>query len=347
MSKFNSATVCLCHLARRPLHLQADAALCGTPTHSRSPPHRQQANVVAGVEVRHATSGLPVLAVWCSAPGNKCTRWRGRHAPLDPTPYLPRLTCARFHFSFADYHNPANTNFGCLRVLNDDLVKPRAGFGTHSHRDAEIFSYVVRGQLAHKVRCRACPCRAMDEGWVVLMVGGGLLGSQRLQHLCPRTSRPQADTTRHLPCPCTTQDSMGNYESLPRGCVQYLSAGSGISHSEMNDGDTICRFLQVRRRHCCRCCLCTAVPGECACTDWHENKQQCPLSCPLQIWLTPDQRGHEPQYGSTTYTAEDRHNRLLHILGGTGAAPAWPGVHRAGECIRLHQVRLEPEPVCV
>lgn len=42
------------------------------------------------------------------------------------------------------------------------------------------------------------------------------------------------------------KDSMGNYESLPRGCVQYMSAGNGVVHSEMNDGAETCRFMQVR-----------------------------------------------------------------------------------------------------
>ena len=42
------------------------------------------------------------------------------------------------------------------------------------------------------------------------------------------------------------QDSMGNKESLERGAVQYLSAGTGITHSEMNDHPEVCRFLQVR-----------------------------------------------------------------------------------------------------
>lgn len=75
-------------------------------------------------------------------------------------------------------------------MVNDDLVKGHAGFGTHQHRDAEIFSYIVNGQLTHK-------------------------------------------------------DSMGNKEALARGGVQYLSAGSGIAHSEMNDDSQTCRFLQV------------------------------------------------------------------------------------------------------
>lgn len=57
----------------------------------------------------------------------------------------------------------------------------------------------------------------------------------------------------------------------------------------------------------------------------------------LQIWLTPDRRGHAPQYGSTRYERADRHNRLLRILGGTGPAPAWPQLH-SPHSISLHQV---------
>ncbi|GFR44307.1 hypothetical protein Agub_g5519 [Astrephomene gubernaculifera] len=140
---------------------------------------------------------------------------------------------SRFHFCFADYWDPRRERFGVLRVLNDDLVQPRAGFGTHPHRDAEIFSYVVDGQLSHS-------------------------------------------------------DSLGNRESLPRGCLQYMSAGSGVSHSEMNEGAHVCRFLQV--------------------------------------WISPDRRGHKPQYGSRRFEPAQRHNRLLQLLGGTGPTPAWPGL---------------------
>jgi redox-sensitive bicupin YhaK (pirin superfamily) len=90
---------------------------------------------------------------------------------------------SRLHFSFADYYDPSRMGFGALRVFNDDLVKPRAGFGwvageaakrvplstartgpgpgpgpppaaharsEHPHRDAEIFSYVVDGKLSHR-----------------------------------------------------------------------------------------------------------------------------------------------------------------------------------------------------
>jgi len=135
-----------------------------------------------------------------------------------PTDWLT----SRFHFSFADYYNPKNTNFGVLRVMNDDIVQPRSGFETHPHKNMEIVTYIVKGNLTH-------------------------------------------------------QDSTGNKETLGRGAVQYMSAGTGIFHSEKNDSksDPV-RFIQ--------------------------------------IWITPDVKNVKPNYGSKVYQDEERKNKWLHLI---------------------------------
>lgn len=134
-----------------------------------------------------------------------------------------------FHFSFAEYYNPDNINFGVLRVINDDLVEPNTGFDTHPHRDMEIISYVVDGEITHG-------------------------------------------------------DSMGNKKTLTRGSVQYMSAGTGVYHSEHNLGDKTLRLLQ--------------------------------------IWILPDKKGYKPNYGDYEFQWNDRRNKWLHMVSSKeGKAP--------------------------
>ena len=57
---------------------------------------------------------------------------------------------SRYHFSFAGYNNPLKMNFGYLRVFNDNVLKSGEGFETHPHKDMEIISYCIDGELTHK-----------------------------------------------------------------------------------------------------------------------------------------------------------------------------------------------------
>lgn len=127
------------------------------------------------------------------------------------------------HFSFANYYDPDNINFGDIRVINDDMVKTGMGFETHPHRDMEIITYIIDGELTHG-------------------------------------------------------DSMKNKRTISEGFIQYMSAGTGVYHSEHNYGDKELRLLQ--------------------------------------IWITPDKKGYEPEYGDYEYGVEKRKNNFLHLVSG-------------------------------
>src|SRR5580700_4746443 len=133
-------------------------------------------------------------------------------------------------FSFADYYDESNVNWGALRVFNDDVIAPGMGFGTHPHRDMEILTYVLDGELEHR-------------------------------------------------------DSMGNVGVVEPGGVQYLSAGTGIAHSEYNHSKT----APVRL---------------------------------VQMWVLPQGAGLTPRYGQVEYTLEERRNRWLPIASGRPDEPA-------------------------
>mgnify|MGYP000035103243 FL=1 len=73
-------------------------------------------------------------------------------------------------FSFARYYNPERMNFGALRVLNDDIVQPKMGFGTHPHKNMEIISVPITGALSHKDSMENK--RAIEVGEIQVMSAG-------------------------------------------------------------------------------------------------------------------------------------------------------------------------------
>jgi len=137
---------------------------------------------------------------------------------------------ARFTFSFAQYFDPDHMGFRSLRVMNNDTIEPEGGFGTHPHSDAEIFTYVISGELEHK-------------------------------------------------------DSMGNGSVITAGNLQYMSAGSGILHSEFNPSDS--------------------------------NQTEL-----YQIWLRPNQSGGEPLYSEKQLGDSAPANSLTLLFSGTEKAGA-------------------------
>jgi redox-sensitive bicupin YhaK (pirin superfamily) len=153
-------------------------------------------------------------------------------------------------FSFGSYFDPNNLSWGTLRVFNDDVVAAGKGFGTHPHRDMEILTYVLEGELAHR-------------------------------------------------------DSMGNERIVKPGGVQYLSAGTGISHSEYNHrSDTPLHFVQM--------------------------------------WVVPKAQGLEPRYGQVDFRREDRLNRWLTVASGIPAVEAPIEIWQNATCdvARLEETHL-------
>lgn len=93
-------------------------------------------------------------------------------------------------FSFANYQDPRFMNFGALRVLNEDRVAPKTGFPFHTHRNAEIFSYVISGELTHRdsmmskgsadTNTKKDQCYRITRGDVQFTTGGsGIAHSER------------------------------------------------------------------------------------------------------------------------------------------------------------------------
>ncbi|MDB5308864.1 MAG: pirin family protein [Gemmataceae bacterium] len=84
---------------------------------------------------------------------------------------------SRHTFSFGEYNDPLHHRFRTLRVINDDRIGPGGGFGTHAHRDMEILTYVLSGQLEHRDSMNNGEVIRAGE-WQAMTAGTGLLHSE-------------------------------------------------------------------------------------------------------------------------------------------------------------------------
>lgn len=82
-----------------------------------------------------------------------------------------------YSFSFADYYNPNNVEYGALRVLNDDVIAPKKGFPEHPHENMEIITIVTKGELRHKDSLGKSV--VLTPGWIqVMSAGSGIIHSE-------------------------------------------------------------------------------------------------------------------------------------------------------------------------
>jgi len=139
-------------------------------------------------------------------------------------------------FSFDEYYDPANVSFGPLRVFNDDIVQPGHGFPLHPHRDMEIVTLILEGELTH-------------------------------------------------------EDSTGGGGTMGPGDVQRMTAGTGITHSEVNQGSASVHLFQ--------------------------------------LWIHPETSGLAPSYDQETVAWRDRPGQLVPVVSGRGIPGVLPIRQRA------------------
>ena len=135
---------------------------------------------------------------------------------------------ARWHFSFDHYYDPNNLQFGPLRVFNHDVIQPGQGFPMHPHKDMEIVTFVIRGQIEHR-------------------------------------------------------DSTGGHGIIAPGEVQYMRAGKGVRHSEVNPS--------------------------------RENETEL-----LQMWVTPEETGVEPSYEQRAFASAESKGQIVPVVSVNGGS---------------------------
>ena len=160
-------------------------------------------------------------------------------------------------FSFAGHVDPNWMGFGPLRVINDDTIAAGKGFGMHPHRDMEIITVMVDGELSHR-------------------------------------------------------DSIGHSAVIHAGEVQRMSAGTGITHSEINQGTEPCRLLQI-----------WIEPEKQGIPTAYEQKSF-PIDCQWTPLIAPDSSRGAMRIARSTHLWRARPKQVSHLaLPSTGGPLLW------------------------
>ncbi len=168
---------------------------------------------------------------------------------------------ARWHFSFDHYYDPNNMQFGPLRVFNHDVIQPGKGFPMHPHKDMEIVTFVIRGEIEHR-------------------------------------------------------DSTGGHGVIGPGEVQYMRAGKGVRHSEVNPSPE------------------------------HQTEL-------LQMWVLPEELGVEPSYEQRRFVSTNGQGAIAPVVSVNGGSttfytaqlePGKPLTHPLGEGRRAYVFVIDGAP---
>ena len=142
-----------------------------------------------------------------------------------------------FHsFSFAGYFDPAHMGWGNLRVINDDRIAPGTGFGKHSHRDMEIISYVLSGELAHQDSLGNVA--VIPPGDVQRMSAGSGVEHSEFNHAENETThflQIWIEPTRRAIAPGYEQKTIADDEK--RGTLRLLASPDGAANSVTLNAD--------------------------------------------------------------------------------------------------------------
>jgi redox-sensitive bicupin YhaK (pirin superfamily) len=169
---------------------------------------------------------------------------------------------AKHSFSFANWYDPSRMGFGVLRVINEDRIAPKTGFGTHGHRDMEIVTYILDGAISHKDSMGNGEAGSANAGIIRpgevqrMSAGSGVMHSEfndeaQSTHLLqiwmlPRT-RGGAPGYEQASIPPASVDGQFSLVAAPEGGLVYVNSDARLWIGKFDGAQTGQIKLEARR----------------------------------------------------------------------------------------------------